>query len=838
MPPRSQVQTRSKSVSNPPAPAQPVPPFPTSATPSEIAVSGYPDRPVPSAMTKSKSVIQALHFGKNPVNSYTGSKVKGKAPASRPSSSASTVSSNAFAPLSDHIETNTVEESATPAVHNETNTVEERVTPDLSVTVEERATLNLLGLPADSLVDSNGGDISSLEPAAPIDDPMKLLARCLAHLRPRPTLPGTTSGAGSSTSTLGCAQNADGSLRDAADISFFNDVDDEVPLPALSSLGCAQNANGSLRDPADIVFYNDVDDEVTLPAVEPARIIHDWELASKCEIDSGSPFLAPIPDIAAAPIPSSAAAETTNSSTPALSVAMGATVAGTVDAATVEQVQQPANTISGIPIVATSTATTTATAPSGVTPASPVLTTAPPPSALAAAPATATPSGYVSPSATSTTTTIPSFATVAATPATGMTTRGCSSLNPPPPPPPPLQHPLRRQLHPHTPSFLQAHNRPLCSSLLHRLSLHAAHPAAAPPLAAQPPAAMGVGRPTPVTSAASAPARIAPAAAAAALGGVALPAFCPVPLDVPGVYRPDSHAARENVAPCQLNKWDSLVGSKILVFEWEGKPHSVNSTTVKDLKTVIARITGSPAPLVGPPEAANSGSWAAPYMYLVCGVSDTDMQLLLSRPVWNMVGGTTFFAIPYGSPSLPFLFTLDGLSYGVDDGVEVADLVVSIIYGDHDAQVFLTLHHDNYPAGVDLMSHFAASVRVIPISLQISGGRSRIAWNVTATPPSLDVTDNHAWISTLSTLEFDSAMHWVGKPISPPRFCSGCKSAGHVVGICPLPQIPGWYIPKPPASAPTSSSAPPNRTQRPPKGFRGNANRQNRGCNTNGGRTS
>lgn len=244
MPPKpSTVTTRSKSIGKQTAPAAPAPPLPPSAPPSSIAVSGYPALPPAPNVPKTKTPLSALHFGKNPTNTYSmlrsayvpldpvfyqntaGSKVKGKAPASPSASSTSTISSpNAFAALSDHQDT---------------------------YTVEEQATLDLLGL--DSFADSRGGDISSSWPRSSSPDPIKALARRLggvvSHTRP-PTPPGTTSGAGSSSSSipeLGCAQNTDGSLRDAADIVFFNDPDDDNPLPTVkpTSAGAASTTDDS-----------------------------------------------------------------------------------------------------------------------------------------------------------------------------------------------------------------------------------------------------------------------------------------------------------------------------------------------------------------------------------------------------------------------------------------------------------------------------------------------------------------------------------------------------------------------------------------------------------------
>ncbi|KAJ7738231.1 hypothetical protein DFH07DRAFT_779052 [Mycena maculata] len=715
MPPRYTIQTRSKSVPKQPIPALAVTPLPASAPPATVATSGYPDRP-----TSDKSALSGLHFGRNTGNTYTASKVKGKFVARSPStmSSLSTASTNTFEVLSDHGDTNTV---------------------------EEQMTLDLLGLPNDAFDNSPCGDISSSAPPgdasptknAPLPpDPIALLARRLAHARP-PTPPGTTSGAGSSASDvitvpeLGCAQNEDGTLKDEKDILFYNDPDDETPLPPI------------LRS----------------PITTSAGPIPDSTMSP---VGTGSPFLMPIASAA----PTSAVGNSAPGLSPpdTTSLSTAPTTADAPGAAMLTPATDP-------PLAPT---TTVPPAPPASPPVAPKDVLAPaPPDAPPHAPADAQLPPPTSPAD------IP--LPTSPTPLTGA---------PPPPPKPSFTkdvHPL-----PHTACDRHWTDQPgrtiprAFPPLPQTISLAAANQPTAgvptagpgttqpvptvqavpplgvqqPPVAAaqppiqQPPVMQAAGQ-TPNTGAAgTAAAQFIPAAAAIALHAVPLPLFCPVPADVPGLHTPDQVTTFDNVSPTHLSKWNALTGGKLLVYEWNGKPHSLDSTTVEDLKAAIARITGT-VPLVGPPVAANPNSCAAPFMYLVRGLSNAATQRLLDGHVWNVVGGQTFFAVPYDTPSPSFLFTLDGLSFTADDGVEVANLVVEVIHGDQTAQTLLALNHDAYPptADADAMAHFAATVRVTPILLKNAGGRER-------------------------------------------------------VGLCPLPKLPGWYTkPAAPSSSNNASSS-------------------------------
>ncbi|KAG1717999.1 hypothetical protein EDB19DRAFT_1991993 [Suillus lakei] len=48
-----------------------------------------------------------------------------------------------------------------------------------------------------------------------------------------------------------CALNADGSLKDASDITFFNDPDDDVPLPQVPTCDPLQELSSYLTSPLE-----------------------------------------------------------------------------------------------------------------------------------------------------------------------------------------------------------------------------------------------------------------------------------------------------------------------------------------------------------------------------------------------------------------------------------------------------------------------------------------------------------------------------------------------------------------------------------------------------------
>ncbi|KAJ7715616.1 hypothetical protein B0H16DRAFT_1477232 [Mycena metata] len=262
----------------------------------------------------------------------------------------------------------------------------------------------------------------------------------------------------------------------------------------------------------------------------------------------------------------------------------------------------------------------------------------------------------------------------------------------------------------------------------------------------------------------------------------------------PLVHGWDGDSVFEHMHDRQVSKWDRAVGNKLWVYEWEGKRYTEGSPTLEVLKAALARALKSPAPLIGPAEPCAGAPNSSPFLYLVRNLTDEQMQLLLDRTCWSGYGAT-FFPLPYApTPALILLGSITGLLFSAttEHALEVANLVASTVRDDHDSQNFLAVVNDNFPIDEDPMTHFLASIRVSSVNRASTGNPPRLIWNVTGKPPSLIPSSNRAWIRVFEKLEFDSDMHYVGK-VSPPLFCTGCKSYGHEYSYCAYPRLPGWH---------------------------------------------
>ncbi|KAJ6565540.1 hypothetical protein DFH09DRAFT_1363754 [Mycena vulgaris] len=777
--------TRSRGASVTAAPS--VPSLPSNTTPAEVAASGYPDK----APVKGKTPISSLHFNKSPTNTYTGTSVKGKARTFAAAQSDAR-GNNSFGPLS---------------------ALEEH-------TLDEEIVTDLIGVPVSSM-NSGGGDISSTDhSSSPASSPPRAKANS-AH----------SSGGDSSTSASSSVPNP--AVTTSTSSPFLDPIGPakDVPAaPSASTTAAGTPTVGSPTPPASKVALP----TTLVPATTATPGTTVAASAPAATTPSSAPALttaAPASSISSAgstALPSVALANPKLQALPLVGLASPS--AGTGSSATPAIGGASAPPMSATP-AAVSTVSTTAAAPQAATPATPTQATtgaAPSQAARAQAARAALP-----PSATSATTATTRTAQAAGGAPTAGAAPSFATVH--------TALGLQRPFHDHVAPCADAPAaQPAALPAAQPAAQPAAPPAAPPaaqpaaPPAAQPAAQHALHAPGIAAAAAAANAAIhAPVftpvgtAAAAAPVGNAMTIYTPPPPGGFHVYGWDAESVRENMSDHQLTKWDLPGPPKAFVYEWNAKRHDPNGTTVEDIKSTLSRILACPAPLVGPAEpAVASATSVGPFLYLIKGLTTAQFQLLIDALCWSVAGGKTLFVIPYSPSPSPFLMTIEGLLYEdtPQNAVEVATLVADTIMGDFDAQNYLALVNDAYPAGTPPMSHFLSTLRVVAIK-----HASHVAWNVTAQPPSLIVASNRAWVTVVTALSYLSDMHSLGTAITPPLVCGGCRSLGHTGNICPLPLTFGWNEKAPAATAIMNAAT---ATRGRGRGGRGGGNRGARGAGT------
>ncbi|KAJ7920249.1 hypothetical protein B0H13DRAFT_2423735 [Mycena leptocephala] len=342
-------------------------------------------------------------------------------------------------------------------------------------------------------------------------------------------------------------------------------------------------------------------------------------------------------------------------------------------------------------------------------------------------------------------------------------------------------------------------------------------PTAPPPLVAAPPAVVA-GPPAAVLiqlPAVAAPLAqaIVPAGAAPLAQGLVPAAVGLVPTLIPqgtvAIYGWNAENVNTNVANRQTAGWNGMTGPKATIYEFDGSHHTattIPSDFIERCKTTLSNYFGIPAPLIGPAEPVRKPTvLAPPFHYLLSHLPAHHTQTLVNHVVWSFPS-ITFVALPYPPPISRFLGTIDGLLYSNTNGdaVAVATLVATTLATSTDAQAFLTRVHDNYPADVNPMAHFLSTILVYAVELSNPGGTTRIAWNVTAQPPTTNVQHQNTFIGIFAATTFPTDFYYVGTVMDPPLSCGRCKSLGHPGGRCPIPMIPGIHVP---AIAPTQTAS-------------------------------
>ncbi|KAJ7139966.1 hypothetical protein C8R43DRAFT_955049 [Mycena crocata] len=399
------------------------------------------------------------------------------------------------------------------------------------------------------------------------------------------------------------------------------------------------------------------------------------------------------------------------------------------------------------------------------------------------------------------------------------------------PAPPPINAPTAPAIAPAAPIIA-----PVAPTIVH--ATYAAAPAMVPA------AAMVAGG---LVAPAVMPAGAAPAAAQGGPMVAAPPPLMPVPAGgFPPVHGWNARNVFTNVSDRTNIAWTGLAGDKILIYEFDGSHPLVvpaPANFFERAKNAIARYFSCPPPLICPAEPIVDPTHLheAPFIHVLNNLAQQNLQTLIDRHFWSFPD-VSFFAMPFPPATSTFVCTLDGFLFmnTQPDAVAVATTVAIAIRDEPKAQTFLARTHDNYPAGVDAMTHFISTLRVTAQELSNPGGSTRVAWNVTAEPPTADIDQHNEWLAIINGMVFHTPMHYVGKPILPPLACNRCMSLGHPSGRCLLPSLPGFNGPQvaSTAMAPNVTPAPaqaPVPVNNGPGGGRGRGGHAPRGRGGRGG---
>jgi hypothetical protein len=197
----------------------------------------------------------------------------------------------------------------------------------------------------------------------------------------------------------------------------------------------------------------------------------------------------------------------------------------------------------------------------------------------------------------------------------------------------------------------------------------------------------------------------------------------------------------------------------------------------------------------------------------VANLPKTAADKLIEKQCWSLPS-ITFFVIPYNSPAYPFICNIENLSFMEHENDLVLKLIKETIWSSDRARTSVTRYNPNLNAFDQILD----SMYIKPLSIGIpllTGGGSKLTWNLYATPPSQNPTRNNKWRHAISSLTFIMTFKGASSANKTMGHCSGCRSMDHPRGLCPFPLLDDWFDPPP-----TNTARPPIQRGRGPN--RGN----------------
>jgi hypothetical protein len=148
----------------------------------------------------------------------------------------------------------------------------------------------------------------------------------------------------------------------------------------------------------------------------------------------------------------------------------------------------------------------------------------------------------------------------------------------------------------------------------------------------------------------------------------------------------------------------------------------------------------------------------------------------------------TFFAIPFEPPVSDYICALENLTFPDSEQVKVVDLVCATIR----ASVRVRDYINEIVESPNSIESVLCTVRATPMRMAVTGGSTKLMWNIYATPPSPIPSRHREWRRLVMTLTFRTALNGAGAPRKLEGRCNGCKSLDHPTGKCPFPLLSDW----------------------------------------------
>ena len=282
------------------------------------------------------------------------------------------------------------------------------------------------------------------------------------------------------------------------------------------------------------------------------------------------------------------------------------------------------------------------------------------------------------------------------------------------------------------------------------------------------------------------------------------------PLPVGNTYVfPDGITTRRllaNVDRASQEAWSSYEGNAIYVLVPHSKVGADIVPKANKVKSALRTLFNCPKVIVGVPGYVNNGWTDARPLYplFVAGISKKQKRILIDRICWN-TPGITFFAVPTEPFVTAFVMTLGGLTLEADpeDEIIVAHIVKHHLKLSGKVRGFIAKHNDLFDGDysvTDILNEILHSVEARALEITVDDAQATV-FNVYMCSPTSDPTNHEAWIRLLKNISYVSH-HGNLTPRKPEFNCASCYALDHPTGLCPYPELPGWFDAKPPAPTP------------------------------------